>query len=254
MINEYAVPTASPVTQGITTGCDGNVWFTEFVGNRVGQVVPATGVVTEFGGITGPDPHGITPGPDGNLWIAETGANLIAAFSPGDCGHTRGPASLADAKVVPNGVNFGSTARRDDELAPRTAHERLVVADVDRPPHRRGAVRDRRRRLVWRHDRGRGGLHHRADLHAGGGGSGERERDGVALGRSDQRLARRPGPLVVAPSGSPGTSRRHREDRAVDGVHDLGGMHGFGPVPIEADEPLFHEAVGGAGVADGSAP
>jgi len=27
----------------------------------------------------------------------------------------------------------------------------------------------------------------------------------------------------------------------VDGVHDLGGMHGFGPVPIEADEPLFHE-------------
>jgi hypothetical protein len=27
----------------------------------------------------------------------------------------------------------------------------------------------------------------------------------------------------------------------VDGVHDLGGMHGFGPVPVEADEPLFHE-------------
>jgi len=24
-------------------------------------------------------------------------------------------------------------------------------------------------------------------------------------------------------------------------VHDLGGMHGFGPVPIEADEPVFHE-------------
>jgi nitrile hydratase subunit beta len=28
---------------------------------------------------------------------------------------------------------------------------------------------------------------------------------------------------------------------AMDGAHDLGGMHGFGPVPIEADEPLFHE-------------
>jgi hypothetical protein len=27
----------------------------------------------------------------------------------------------------------------------------------------------------------------------------------------------------------------------VDGVHDLGGMHGFGAVPIEADEPLFHK-------------
>jgi Nitrile hydratase beta subunit len=27
----------------------------------------------------------------------------------------------------------------------------------------------------------------------------------------------------------------------VDGVHDLGGMHGFGAIPIESDEPLFHE-------------
>lgn len=27
----------------------------------------------------------------------------------------------------------------------------------------------------------------------------------------------------------------------MDGAHDLGGMHGFGTVPIEMDEPLFHE-------------
>lgn len=27
----------------------------------------------------------------------------------------------------------------------------------------------------------------------------------------------------------------------MDGVHDLGGMHGFGPVPIETDERLFQE-------------
>jgi nitrile hydratase subunit beta len=26
----------------------------------------------------------------------------------------------------------------------------------------------------------------------------------------------------------------------VDGIHDLGGMHGFGPVEAEADEPVFH--------------
>jgi len=26
----------------------------------------------------------------------------------------------------------------------------------------------------------------------------------------------------------------------VNGVHDMGGMHGFGSVPIEADEPAFH--------------
>jgi Nitrile hydratase beta subunit len=36
--------------------------------------------------------------------------------------------------------------------------------------------------------------------------------------------------------------RLRGDNRRVDGVHDLGGMHGFGPVPIETDEPLFHEA------------
>jgi nitrile hydratase beta subunit len=30
------------------------------------------------------------------------------------------------------------------------------------------------------------------------------------------------------------------EDAGVDGVHDLGGMQGFGPVVVEADEPVFH--------------
>ena len=27
----------------------------------------------------------------------------------------------------------------------------------------------------------------------------------------------------------------------MDGIHDLGGMQGFGPVEVEADEPVFHE-------------
>ena len=26
----------------------------------------------------------------------------------------------------------------------------------------------------------------------------------------------------------------------MDGVHDMGGMHGFGAIPREADEPVFH--------------
>ena len=28
--------------------------------------------------------------------------------------------------------------------------------------------------------------------------------------------------------------------RAVNGAHDMGGAHGFGPVVAEADEPAFH--------------
>ena len=26
----------------------------------------------------------------------------------------------------------------------------------------------------------------------------------------------------------------------MNGAHDMGGMHGFGPIEIEPDEPLFH--------------
>jgi nitrile hydratase subunit beta len=29
--------------------------------------------------------------------------------------------------------------------------------------------------------------------------------------------------------------------QAVDGIHDMGGMHGFGPIEPEVDEPVFHE-------------
>ena len=27
----------------------------------------------------------------------------------------------------------------------------------------------------------------------------------------------------------------------MNGVHDMGGMHGFGPIDIEANEPVFHD-------------
>jgi virginiamycin B lyase len=54
----------------ITAGPDGNLWFTETDGHRIGRITTA-GVVTEFSaGITGP-PFNITSGPDGNLWFTE---------------------------------------------------------------------------------------------------------------------------------------------------------------------------------------
>jgi len=49
---------------------------------------------------------------------------------------------------------------------------------------------------------------------------------------------RRPSPVIREREGSWFVPR---DDRAVDGVHDLGGMHGFGRVPVEIDEPLFHD-------------
>jgi streptogramin lyase len=63
---------------GITTGPDGNLWFTETGADRIGRMTPA-GVLTEFPlpAVTVPDevfgsppgPTAITTGPDGALWF-----------------------------------------------------------------------------------------------------------------------------------------------------------------------------------------
>ena len=40
----------------------------------------------------------------------------------------------------------------------------------------------------------------------------------------------------------------------MDGIHDMGGMHGLGPIDYEADEPVFHHAWEGRmfGIAEGA--
>src|SRR5438093_9945133 len=39
VVSEFPLPTAESGPAYITTGPDGNLWFTEFYGNRIGQVV-----------------------------------------------------------------------------------------------------------------------------------------------------------------------------------------------------------------------
>jgi len=70
---EYPLPTDTVPTT-LTTGADGNVWFTNTVRNEISRITP-TGSVTEF---AVPDtPFAITAGPDGNLWFVEQLANAI---------------------------------------------------------------------------------------------------------------------------------------------------------------------------------
>lgn len=74
---------ASSYPRGITAGPDGNLWFTEASGDRVGRITPA-GAVTEFsaGISSGSYPAGITRGPDGNLWFTESVGNRIGRITP----------------------------------------------------------------------------------------------------------------------------------------------------------------------------
>jgi len=64
--------------QDITSGPDGNLWFTEFWSNRIGRMTPA-GALTEFPIPTADSgPRGIVTGPDGNVWFVESSFNDTA--------------------------------------------------------------------------------------------------------------------------------------------------------------------------------
>src|SRR5437867_12950755 len=81
-INGFAIEPFNPACTldggptSIIAGRDGNLWFTERFGNKIGRIAPA-GVITEFP--LPPNPTcppngsnstlGITTGPDGNLWF-----------------------------------------------------------------------------------------------------------------------------------------------------------------------------------------
>ncbi len=76
-------------TQGeigaLTTGPDGNLWFTEISGKILGKITP-TGTITEYtfeSNGTGPDTFAedITAGPDGNLWFTIQGDNQIGELT-----------------------------------------------------------------------------------------------------------------------------------------------------------------------------
>ena len=82
-IAEFPVLTASASPLGITTGPDGNVWFTENQANQIGMINPTSHAVSEFPIPTAKSgPSGITAGPDGNLWFTEFAANQIGMINP----------------------------------------------------------------------------------------------------------------------------------------------------------------------------
>jgi streptogramin lyase len=84
VITEFSAgitPGARPL--GIVAGPDGNLWFTESGGDRIGRITPS-GVVIEFSaGLTpGSQPSDITLGMDGNLWFTEPGTDRIGRITP----------------------------------------------------------------------------------------------------------------------------------------------------------------------------
>jgi streptogramin lyase len=95
-ITEYrAGITVGSGPDGIVAGPDGNLWFSEFVGDRVARITPA-GVVTEYRLAADSRPGDIDAGPDGNLWFIEsrdrvakiTPAGVVTEYSAGITPHS----------------------------------------------------------------------------------------------------------------------------------------------------------------------
>jgi hypothetical protein len=68
-------------SSAIAAGADGNLWFTENPGNKIGRITTA-GVLTEFSLTTATRAFGISPGSDGNLWFTEFDGNRIGRITP----------------------------------------------------------------------------------------------------------------------------------------------------------------------------
>ena len=68
--------------RGITAGPDGNLWFTEYKGAKIGQITTA-GVITEFPipGNRQSQPPSIAAGPDANLWFTMQYNNQVGRIT-----------------------------------------------------------------------------------------------------------------------------------------------------------------------------
>jgi hypothetical protein len=126
-ITEFPVPTASSYPGSITAGPDGNLWFTEYWGNRIGRITPA-GVITEFstGLFAHAQPPDITAGPDGNLWFTEYHGNKIGYLELSRLCWVSVPAPLRCMRIGKRGSAGGLP-------------ERLIISPQSPPPGRKRA-------------------------------------------------------------------------------------------------------------------
>jgi streptogramin lyase len=84
VINEFALGDGgNPLPCDIAAGSDGNLWFVEHNGNRIGVINSTTRAVGEFAIPTaGGDPTAIASGPDGNMWFTEFFGDKVGMINP----------------------------------------------------------------------------------------------------------------------------------------------------------------------------
>ena len=105
-IREFALPNAGSEPFNIALGPDGNMWFTELSGNRIGRIT-RRGKITEYMlPNANSSPVTIAAGRDGNLWFTE-GAGRIGRITP--AGNITEFSTGLSAGSSPNGITAGHT-------------------------------------------------------------------------------------------------------------------------------------------------
>jgi len=83
VINEFGGSANLSFPTAITSGPDGNLWFTEQgEGAGIGRVTPS-GAIVQYRLALNEIPAGIAPGPDGNLWFTQPGTSKIGRITTG---------------------------------------------------------------------------------------------------------------------------------------------------------------------------
>jgi streptogramin lyase len=118
-VHEFALKTKYSFPSGITSGPDGNIWFTETGTDKIGRIT-TNGAISEFPLSPASGPIGIVLGPDGNLWVAETYANKIAVISPAGAviGEYAIPTANSDDRFITSGPdgNIWFTETRGNKI------------------------------------------------------------------------------------------------------------------------------------------
>jgi streptogramin lyase len=143
----YDLADAQSNPQGITSGPDGALWFTEAYGNKIGRIT-TSGTISEYAVPTsGSSPEGIAAGPDGALWFTEGVSSKIGKVTPSG--------SFTEYAVPTSGSSpFGITAGPDgasgsrSPMALESAASRLLerLPSTARGPRRTGVGEPRESR------------------------------------------------------------------------------------------------------------
>jgi virginiamycin B lyase len=81
VITEFHINTTNSDPVGITTGPDGNLWFTLRLGNTIERITPS-GAISGFAIPTANSrSEGITVGSDGNVWFCEVLTSKIGRIT-----------------------------------------------------------------------------------------------------------------------------------------------------------------------------